>query len=677
MRGCPLPGQLLFLSKGMKKLIRFFLTVALGFLYAHSTTAQLTPWEAAAAIEKGINMGNTLEPPLEGGWNNPPAREIYFDYYRDAGFDLVRIPVRWDLHTGDQPPYAVDPTWMQRVEQVVEWALERDLYVIINAHHDNWIKDNYSNPAYRARFDSIWSQVASHFMDKPEKLMFEVLNEPHGLTKSQNDELHARILSIIRRTNPTRIVVIQGNEWGGAQELIDMAVPVDDYLIGSFHTYDPWPFGLEGSGPFGPSEIRALDEKFASVREWSDQTGIPVLLGEFGCHSSAEYNQRMKHYKTYMDLIRKYGFIFSVWDDGGNFRVLERAANRWNEIKDILIHYTPESPANPALSVHQDTLIRLTWVNVANDYDSVVIERRTNNTLFAPVAVWPADSSSYTDPDVSGGRDYYYRILAQYPGDSAIYSQPVRIFLPEYVEQERGLFLGEPLGIPGTIEAEHFDLGGEGKAYHDLDRNNIAGAFRPDEGVDIYDRLGDGFHIGNALPGEWIEYTVEVAEEGDYLMEVYLAALQGGGRFQVTIGEAYSDTLLTIGSGSWLETTPVTETIYLPAGQQVMRFTVIDDPLFNFDKMVFSRPGAIRGSESGLPVLKATVQPGNRIMLSIPGAIHPYSVRIVDIRGQLHFQENILPGEIHLSDPLIQGIYIIQGSGEQGPISGKIVLPGN
>ena len=149
--------------------------------------------------------------------------------------------------------------------------------------------------------------------------------------------------------------------------MIDMAVPEDDYLIGSFHTYDPWPFGLEGTGPFGPSEIRALDEKFAAVKAWSDQHGIPVLLGEFGCHRDADYNQRMKHYKTYMDLIRKYGFIFSVWDDGGNFGVMQRAAYSWNEIKDILIHYTASSPANPLLSLYQDTLINLAWVNRATD----------------------------------------------------------------------------------------------------------------------------------------------------------------------------------------------------------------------------------------------------------------------------------------------------------------------
>jgi aryl-phospho-beta-D-glucosidase BglC (GH1 family) len=652
------------------------LILCCSILAAGSLSAQMTPEGAATAIQKGINMGNTLEPPLEGGWNNPPAREAYFDMYRDAGFDLVRIPVRWDQHTSYNEPFTIDAAWMQRVEQVVDWALERGLFVIINAHHDNWIKENYTNALYRARFDSIWAQVSAYFSNKPDRLMFEILNEPHGLTKPQNDELHARVLSIIRRTNPTRIVVIQGNEWGGAQELIDMAVPEDDYLIGSFHTYDPWPFGLEGTGPFGPVEIRALDEKFAAVKSWSDQQGIPVLLGEFGCHIDADYNQRMKHYRTYMDLIRKYGFIFSVWDDGGNFRVMERPALRWNEIKDILIHYTDGSPANPALSVFQDTLVRLTWAN-ASEYDSLIIERRTAQTLFSTLTVLPPDSSHYLDARVNPGRDYYYRILGWYNNDSAVYSQPVKIFLPEYVEQERGYFLGEPIPVPGPVEAEDFDLGGEGKAYHDLDRINIAGAYRPDEGVDIYDRLGEGYHVGNALPGEWLEYTVDVAVEGDYLMEVFLASIQDGGRFLVRIGESVADTFETVSSGSWLQTTPVSAMVHLDQGIQVLRFGVIEEPQFNFDKIVFSVPEATGPTAKPTTGLNVSIMPGNRMRVRYPDVLQENTIHIFDIRGRLMIQGTIPPGEDYLSDPVDPGVYIIRVYGEAGVIAGKIVVPGN
>ncbi len=114
---------------------------------ANYSIAQLTPQEAAIQMQKGINLGNTLEPPLEGGWNNPAAQEYYFDMYRDAGFTCVRVPVRWDEHTQDSYPYKIDEAWLQRVEQVVDWGLSRGLFIIINAHHEEWIKSNYSNAA--------------------------------------------------------------------------------------------------------------------------------------------------------------------------------------------------------------------------------------------------------------------------------------------------------------------------------------------------------------------------------------------------------------------------------------------------------------------------------------------------------------------------------------------------
>ncbi|MBT6004151.1 MAG: glycoside hydrolase family 5 protein, partial [Prolixibacteraceae bacterium] len=265
-------------SKSFKLLLSVFLFIGI----ISNSFAQITPHEAILQIQKGINLGNTHEPPTEAGWNNPKAQEYYFDMYKDAGFQCVRIPVRWDNYTGKTPPYAVSTVWLNRIEQVVEWGLSRDMFIVINSHHDNWIKDNYSE-ANKARFDSIWTQIADRFKDKPEKLIFEVLNEPHGLNKTQNDDMHARILSIIRKTNPTRLVIFQGHNWGSSEDLLEAAIPDDDYIIGSFHSYDPWPFGLEGTGTFGGNyDYNQLDTKFKTIDDWSKENNIPVFLGEFG-----------------------------------------------------------------------------------------------------------------------------------------------------------------------------------------------------------------------------------------------------------------------------------------------------------------------------------------------------------------------------------------------------------
>src|SRR4030042_5428167 len=165
--------------------------------------------------------------------------------------------------------------------------------------------------------------------------------------------------------------------------------------------------------------------------------------------------------------------------------------------------------------------------------------------------------------------------------------------MPVYVPRVRELFLGVPATIPGTIEAENFDIGGEGLTYHEADATNIAGAYRPDEAVDIYDRLGDGYHIGNAIPGEWYEYTVDVESDGEYIMNAYLASLEGGGTFQLKIGEVESDILIAPNTSSWLNTQSVSATMNLIAGEQIMRFSIIGQPLFNMKISTSGMPSGI------------------------------------------------------------------------------------
>ena len=132
------------------KNIYFFISL-LFILIANPLSAQISPEDAVVGMGRGINLGNTLEPPLEGAWNNGPAQESYFDAYLSAGFSNIRIPVRWDQHTSNSAPFAIDETWMDRVEQVVDWGLSRGFFITLNGHHEDWLKNNYSNANLRAR----------------------------------------------------------------------------------------------------------------------------------------------------------------------------------------------------------------------------------------------------------------------------------------------------------------------------------------------------------------------------------------------------------------------------------------------------------------------------------------------------------------------------------------------
>jgi Cellulase (glycosyl hydrolase family 5)/Secretion system C-terminal sorting domain len=407
------------------------IAVFLVLWFAVDGKAQLSPQDAAKGMTRGINVGNTMEPPTEGAWGNPPLQEHAFDDYKNAGFTAVRIPITWDGHTSTTSPYAIDAAWLARVEQVVDWGLQRGLFITINAHHETWIKNSFT-AANVARFDSIWSQIAARFKSKSDSLMFEIINEPHPMTMANVNALNAQVLKIIRRTNPTRIVSFSGDMWSNSDELVTAAIPdtSDKYLIGYYHSYDPYPFGLIGTGRYGSAaDINATKAKFDQVTAWSKRNNIPVLLGEFGVIDTADYNSRMCAYGTVVDQALSHGVPSFAWDDGGWFPVYNRITGGFNEIKDILIHMYPQSPNGMKIGETGNHAIRLQWHNRNTEDDSIVIERRAgiSSASFGVIGEVASTDSAFIDTSTSAGTPYYYRLRVTMKDSVELQSYPIML----------------------------------------------------------------------------------------------------------------------------------------------------------------------------------------------------------------------------------------------------------
>lgn len=549
------------------------------------TKAQTSSEAINAGIGRGINLGNTLESETEGTWGgNGPAQEYYFDDYKAAGFSSVRIPVRWDKHTQTKAPYTIDANWMNRVEQIVDWGLARGFYIIINSHHDDWIKKNYADQSQRDRYDSIWSQMAIRFQHKSEKLLFEIINEPNGLTLAQVNELNKRVLSIIRKTNPTRTVLYSGHNYAGASDMMAAAIPDDPYLIAYFHSYDPWSFAGESKGTWGDNERSAMKSRFATIKAWSEKNNIPVTLNEFGAMWDCEYNSRMYFYASYVEDALASNFSFNVWDDGGWFKIYQRKERDWNDIKDILIHTSDSSITKLKINIEKDTLYQLSWTNRSTGASNIVVERRVNNEKFTSYATLDAGTSSFTDHGLEVGKTYYYRLVEQFSEEVRTPSYPISIYVLPW---ERYPYHGEAISIPGTIEAEDYDKGGEGLTYHDSDPLNTTGDYRPDEAVDVQART-DGFHVGYVEIGEWMEYTINIAETEKYKVTAHLASVDGGGKMNFKFGASTAFSLEAPKTGNWNTFQTVERDVNLKAGEQKLRITIQALPAFNIDKIVIS-----------------------------------------------------------------------------------------
>lgn len=304
-----------------------------------------TPASIVSGMSVGINLGNTLDAPVEGEWA-PAAERRFMEDFAEAGFGHVRVPVTWHRHVSTNPPYTISAEFLARVEQVVDWGLAQGLYVILNAHHESWLKEHYNDANQRARFAAIWRQVATHMQQKPERLIFEILNEPVGMSAVEVDQLNNDILAIMRESNPTRAVIFSGNGFTPVDSLVAAAVPEDAHLIGNFHSYDPWEFAGQCTRSWGSTDDREqLTSIYQRAADWSARTGIPVMVNEFGAahydyllpQNVCDSQARLEYLAAHVAQARARGIAATVWDDNGSFQIYRRQQGGWGDEKAVLL----------------------------------------------------------------------------------------------------------------------------------------------------------------------------------------------------------------------------------------------------------------------------------------------------------------------------------------------------
>lgn len=277
-----------------------------------------TAVQIASKIKLGFNFGNTLE--ATGGetaWGNPMITEAQMKLVKDSGFDAIRLPVAWDQYA-NQETAEISLDWLNRVKQVVQYALDNDLYVILNIHWDGgWLENNITpakQVANNAKQKAFWEQIATHLRDFDERLLFAGTNEPNVDNAEQMAVLDSYLqtfVDAVRATggkNANRVLVVQGPKtdieetdklWNGMPS--DSAA---NKLMVEVHFYAPFNFVLmdkdeswgkqsyywgegfhsttdpERNSTWG--EEAFVDQLFTSMKTKFVDQSIPVVLGEYG-----------------------------------------------------------------------------------------------------------------------------------------------------------------------------------------------------------------------------------------------------------------------------------------------------------------------------------------------------------------------------------------------------------
>jgi endoglucanase len=286
-------------------------------------------------LGRGVNFGNALEAPSEGEWG-VTLDALHFQRTAEAGFETIRLPVRWSAHADASPPYAIDRDFFERVDWAIDRALENGLNVMLNVHHYEELVDDPS--AHRERWLAIWRQVAARYADRPDSVVFELLNEPYAQLDASLWNGYLRDgLAVVRETNPVRNVVVGPVSWNNTNALPALDLPDDDHLIVTVHMYEPFRFTHQGAGwvdgsdPWLGTEWNGTAEDRAFVTEileraaaWGEEHERPIFVGEFGAYERADMESRARWTEWVARESERLGMSWAYWEFMAGFGLYDR-----------------------------------------------------------------------------------------------------------------------------------------------------------------------------------------------------------------------------------------------------------------------------------------------------------------------------------------------------------------
>lgn len=333
---------------------------------------ELDQTQITEAMGLGWNLGNQLEAssgglPSETCWGNPEITKELIDTIKAQGFKTVRIPVSYLDMIGDGPDYKIDTDWLDRVQEVVDYVVNNDMFAIVNMHGDgyytvdhSWLlcaEDDDKQTEIKDKYGKVWTQIADRFKDYDQHLIFESMNEEFNNDYGKPDEkaydninaYNQIFVDSVRATgsnNEKRWLLLPG--WNTnidytAGDEYNFKIPTDNgckadgkRIMISVHYYDPFNFTIDenktaktqwgkyavknydnwGQEDYVDSQMALLNEKFVSQ-------GYPVVIGEFGAQDKtekfADYNEFRRYWAEYLiKAAKKNGVVCVYWDNGYN-----------------------------------------------------------------------------------------------------------------------------------------------------------------------------------------------------------------------------------------------------------------------------------------------------------------------------------------------------------------------
>lgn len=338
--------------------LRFKIVSIIVFVFGLSTLHAQNPFS------KGVNLTNWFQ--------TGSARQIQFTKYtkqdlvriKSLGCDVIRLPINLHFMTNGSPDYVIDPLFFDFLDQVVDWAEELQIHLLLDNHSFDPNVD--TQPSIETVLLKVWPQMAAHYKNRSNYVYYEILNEPHGITTVAWCQIQQKVIAAIRAIDTKHTIVVGASGYNSYNELNNMTLYDDTNLIYTFHFYDPFMFTHQGATwtsymqnlagvpfPYDASRMPAIpasakgtwvesslnnyknDGTVAKVTQLLDVAvnfkttrNVRLFCGEFGVYiPNSPHADRVYWY----DVVRKYleekGIAWTTWDYQGGFGLFKKGTS--------------------------------------------------------------------------------------------------------------------------------------------------------------------------------------------------------------------------------------------------------------------------------------------------------------------------------------------------------------
>lgn len=441
-----------------------------------SPYTDLSASEIISEMGTGWNLGNTLDghndyAVSETAWQSAKTTKSFIKYVHDAGFNTIRIPATWGNMINDD--YSINEEWMNRVQDVVDYATAEDMYVVLNIHHDGadnassssagYGEDGYSHGwlditsddetvwnGVKTKFAGVWKTIAERFKNYDEHLILESMNEVyvHGQGWTADEESIAKQNKKINELNQIFVDTVRATGSNNAKRWLtvnslntnikyalenystNFELPKDSVsgkLMVTVHDYDAYNRDSVNEAVSGSyaSQFKQLKSKFVD-------NGVPVLVDEYGFQTKIIPDSRACKFEGVNYLAKKYGMVVVAWDNNGagsgeSFRILNRYFNKPYSVKTvsaIMRGYFVDTEAPEYRFAASDGELAITkMTSISTDTDDVTLkvgEKKQITATTEPsgnndVVLWKSDDSSVASV-------YNGKITATGVGTTTIYA---------------------------------------------------------------------------------------------------------------------------------------------------------------------------------------------------------------------------------------------------------------